>query len=218
VRRTLLSAAAGLAGAAAVTASGWALQAAALPPPEHADRIAADASAWLHDYRLVVDVFHVDHRRLKGACLRGWFPSRTGVKTQASLLSLRAGPVFRLSGRQRSVLERGPETRGEHTRLLALAGCSGPLARALAAAAQSGWDLSVERGFAANQPAVKLKLGRGRHEHIAVYVSPSTYRPLVAIVVRKQRAVTARIYLNRITPRLLHRFRFPPEGIGSRHL
>lgn len=217
MRRTLLSVAAGLAGDATVTASGWALQAAALPPPEHADRIAADASAWLHNYRLVVDVFHVDHRRMKGACLRGWFPNQTGVKTQASLLSLRGGPVFRLSERRRAVLESGPEIRGEHVRLLALAGCSGALARVLASAAQSGWDLSVERGFAADQPAVKLKLDPGRHEHIAVYVSASTYRPLVAVVVRKHRAATARIYLNRITPRLLHRFRFPPESIRRPH-
>lgn len=209
MRRTLLSVAAGLAGAAAVTASGWALQAAALPPPEHADQIAADASAWLHDYRLVVDVFHIDHRRRKGACLRGWFPNQRGVKTRASLLSLQSGPVFRVSGRRRTVFEAGPNAQNRHVRLLALAGCSGTLARALAAAAQSGWDLSIERGFAANQPAIELKFDRGKHEHFAVYVSPSTHRPLVAIVSRDHHVATARLYLNRIGPRLLRRFRFP---------
>jgi hypothetical protein len=216
VRRTLLSVAAGLAGAAAVTASGWALQAAALPTPEHADRIAADASAWLHNYRLVVDVFHVDHRRLKGACLRGWFPNEAGVKTLGSLLSLRAGPVFELSGRRRAVLENGPGTRNDHVRLLALVGCSGKLARLLGAAAQSGWDLSSERAFAANQPAIELKLDHGRHEHFAIYVSPTTYRPLVAIVRRDHHAATARLYLNRITPRLLRRFRLPHENAPRR--
>src|SRR5262249_56901862 len=70
VRRALLSVAVGLAGAACVTASGWALPAAALPPPTPAARVAAEASAWFHDYRLVVDVFHFHHRRMTGACLR----------------------------------------------------------------------------------------------------------------------------------------------------
>jgi hypothetical protein len=209
VRKTLLSVAVGLAGAAAVAASGWALQAAALPPPAHAERVAADASAWLHDYRLVVDVFHVDHRRVKGACLRGWFPNPRGQKTQASLLSFRSGPVLRLSGRRRVVLWAGKRDRHLHVRLLALAGCSGKLSRVLAAAAQSGGDLSTERSFAANQPAIALKLDRGKREHLTVYVSPSTFRPLVVIVESDHHVATARLYLNRITPRLLRRFRFP---------
>jgi hypothetical protein len=209
VRRTLLSVAVALAGAAAITVSGWSLEAAALPAPAHADRVAADASTWLHDYRLVVDVFHVDHRRVKGACLRGWFPDPNGVKTQASLLSLRSGPVFRLSGRRRVVLRAGKRDRRLHLRLLALAGCSGTLSRFFAAAAQSGGDLSAERSYAANQPAIALKLDRGKHEHFTLYVSPSTFQPLVVIVERDHRAATARLYLNRITPRLLRRFRFP---------
>jgi hypothetical protein len=116
------------------------------------------------------------------------------------------------------VLEGGPKVGKGHVRLLALAGCSGKLAKVLAAAAQGGGDLRTERGFAANQPAIELKLDHGKHEHLAVYVSPSTYRPLVAIVVRDHHAATARLYLNPITPRVLQRFRFPPEPSRRRGL
>ena len=98
MRRALLSVVVALAGAAGVTASGWALEATALPPPKPAAFVAADASVWLLEHRLAIDVFHFEHRRFKGACLRGWFRARNGTKTQASLLSFRAGPILRLSG------------------------------------------------------------------------------------------------------------------------
>jgi hypothetical protein len=190
VRRALLSVAIGLAGAAGVAASGWALQAAALPPPTPAARVAADASVWLHEYRLVVDVFHVDHGRIKGACLRGWFRTPHHGKRRGSLLSLRSGP------RHHRRLDR----------LLASAGCSGKLAPRLAAAAQSGSDIDASRAYAANQPAIELKLKRFRHERLTLYVSPRTYRPLVAIVALHGREATARLFLNRARPSLLAHF------------
>jgi len=62
VLRALLSVAVGLAGAAGVAASGWAIQAAALPPPTPAARVAADASTWFHEHRFIVDVFHFEAR------------------------------------------------------------------------------------------------------------------------------------------------------------
>lgn len=212
MRRTLTSVAVALAGAALVTAGGWSLQAAALPPPERADRVAADASAWLHYYRLVVDVFHVRHHRLKGACLRGWFPDAEGVKTQASLLSLGSRPTVRVAGRRGVSREAGYRARRLPVRLLALVGCSGKLAQILAAAAQSGRSLHVERSYAANQPAVALTVAGTHDERLTLYVSPTTFRPLVAIAEREGRAATARLYLNRIEPRTLQRFRFPPES------
>jgi hypothetical protein len=188
-----------LAGAAAVTAGGWALQAAALPPPAHADRVAADASAWLHDYRLVVDIFHVHHRRLKGACLRGWFPGPKGGKIRASLLSLSSRPGSVPSG------------------LLPLVGCSGKLSRVLASAAQSGRHLRVERSYAANRPAIALKVDRSHDEHLTLYVSPTTFRPLVAIVEQDGRSATARLYLHPIEPGVLARFHFPREAPRRPH-
>lgn len=189
-------------------ASAWALQAAALPPPNPAARIAADASAWFHEYRLAVDVFHFDNRRVKGACVRGWIKRRNGGKVRASLLSFDAGPILRLSGKRHvSVVAARRRRRFPPGLLAADAGCSRMLARTLATAAQSGGHLTTERSYAANRPAVALELQRGREERLTLYVSPRTDRPLVAFVDLDRRQITARIYLQRATRRMLARFR-----------
>jgi hypothetical protein len=215
VRRTLTSVAVAFVGAAAVAAGGWALQAAALPSPEHADRVAADASAWLHDYRLVVDVFHIDHRRVKGACLRGWFPGPGRTTSLASVLSLGSGHVFRFTSGRRVSPGSRERDRQRPGGLMALAGCSAKLSSALASAAQSGQVLRIERGYAANQPAIALRVGRTHHERLTLYVSPKTYLPIVAVVDRGGHTATARIYLTRISPALLARWRLPRETIES---
>ena len=212
MRRALLSVAVGLAGAACVTASGWALQTAALPPPTPADRVAAEASAWFHDYRLTVDVFHFDHRRTNGACLRGWFGRIHGKKAHASLLSLESGPIYRATKGQPLALVEGHPSRRLPGPLAATAGCSGELARKLATAAQDGAHLTVSRSYAANRPAIALKISRSNDERLTLYVSPETYRPLVAIVGRNGREVTARLYLSRVKRHLLVRFRLLREA------
>jgi hypothetical protein len=207
VRRALVSVAVAFAGAAGVIASGWALQAAALPPPKPAARIAADASAWFHEYRLAVDVFHFDHRRVEGACVRGWIKRRNGRKVRASLLSFDAGPILRLSGKRHvSVVAARRRRRFPPGLLAADAGCSRMLARTLGAAAQNGGHLTTERSYAANRPAVALELQRAREERLTLYVSPRTDRPLVAFVDLDRRKITARIYLQRATRRMLARF------------
>jgi len=198
VRRALLSVVVALAGAAGVTVSGWALQAAALPPPVPADRVAADASVWLHEYRLVVDVFHVDHRRMKGACLRGWFSFPNGSIRLGARLSLKSGLVRHLSRLTRDSL--------------ALAGCSGKLLSFIAIAAQGGDRLTTERSYAAGRPAIALELDRGGEGRLTLYVSPRTYKPLVAFVDLDGEEATARLCLHRITPHLLRRFRLPPPS------
>lgn len=206
VRRALLSVIVGLAGAAAVTASGWALQAGALPPPTPAARVAAVASAWLHEYRFVVDVFHYDNRRTKGACLRGWFGRVEGRKTRGSLLSIDSGPVLRISGPRRLSLVGGRGNGILPVGLAAAAGCSRELAPVIATAAQSG-SLRASRGYAANQPAIALKVSRGNERRLTLYVSPRSYRPLVAIVAIGEHEATARLYLTRVKPHVLSRFR-----------
>jgi hypothetical protein len=210
VRRALLSVAVTLAGAAGLTASGWAIQAAALPPPTPATRVAADASTWLHEHRLVVDVFHVGRRRLKGACLRGWFPGPDGSKARASLLSLGSGRILRLPERRPPWIAAGRRD-GQPDRILALVGCSAELARALAAAAQSGGDLTAERSHAANQPAVALELEHAVGERLTLYVSPRSDEPLVAFADLHGLQATARLFLARVTPRLAGRFHEPRE-------
>lgn len=214
VRRALLSVAVALAGAASVTASGWALQAVALPPPTSATRVAADASAWFHEHRLVVDVFHVDGRRVEGACLRGWFPRPHRPKARASLLSLEAGPLL-VPERRHPWIAAGLRS-DQPSRILAFIGCSGELAPALAAAAQTRDHLTTERGYAANQPAVALEVLHGRQERLTLYVSPRSYRPLVAFVDLEGRKATARLYLARMKSSLLGRFHLLPPGREER--
>ena len=208
VRRALLSVAVALAGVAGVVASGWALQAAALPPPKPAARVAADASVWFHDYRLAVDVFHFDHHRTEGACLRGWLRRRNGSKTHESLLSFEAGPILRVLGRRNvSVVVAHRQPRFPPALLAADVGCSRMLARTLAAAAQGAAHLTTERAYAANRPAVALELRRGREGRLTLFVSPRTNRPLVAFVDFDGQKITARIYLQRVTRRVLAQFR-----------
>jgi hypothetical protein len=212
VRRALLSVAVALAGAAGVTASGWALQATALPPPKPAAFVAADASVWLLEHRLAVNVFHFEHRRSKGACVRGWFRPRNGTKTHVSVLSFRAGPILRLSGQRRvSVIAARRRRQFPPARLAADAGCTRMLGRALATAAQSGTHLTTERGYAANRAAVALGVRRGREERLTVYVSPRTEAPLVVFVDLDGRKITTRIYLPRVTRRVLEHFRLLHE-------
>lgn len=213
MRRALVSVAVGLAGAAGVTASGWALQAAALPAPTSAARVAADATTWLHEHRMVVDIFHVDHRRSAGACVRGWFGRLHGRKVQGSLLSLEAGPIARTStGRHMRIsIVEGRPSRFLPARLAAVVGCSGELASAIDAAAQGGGHLTVARAYAANRPAVALKL-EDKHKRLTLYVSPRTYQPRVATVTIRGEHVTARLYLASVTRRLLAQFHLLREA------
>ena len=207
MRRAFVSVATAFAGVAGVAASCWALQAAALPPPKPAARVAADASVWFQEYRLAVDVFHFDHQRIKGACVRGWVPRRDGGKARESLLSFRAGPILRLWGRGRvSVVAPSRRHGFPPGRLAATAGCTRMLARRLVAAAQGGGRLTTERAYAANRPAIALELQRGRKGRLTLFVSPRTDRPLVAFVGVDRRHVTARIYLQPVRRRVLRRF------------
>lgn len=216
MRRALLSVAVAFAGAAGVAASGWALQAAALPRPKPAARVAADASVWFHEYRLVVGIFHFHHQRLEGACVRGWERGRNGSKLRTSLVSFRAGPILRVSGKRHvSVVEARRRRRFPPGLLAADVGCSRMLARTIAAAAQGSGRLTMERAYAANRPAIALEVQRGREERMTLFVSPATYRPLVAFVDLDGRKITARIYLPRVRRRVLAQFgllhRIEPE-------
>jgi hypothetical protein len=206
VRRALLSVVLGLAGAAGVAVSGWALQAAALPPPTPAARVAADASTWFHEYRLVVDVFHFDHRRTSGACLRGWFGHSHGHKARESLLSLESGTILRTLPKRRVAVFEGHPNRHLPGSLAVGAGCSLALAATLAEAAQTNGDMTVSRAYAANQPAIALKVSRGREKRLTLYVSPETRRPLVAIVAIADHEATARLYLTRVRRAVLAHF------------
>lgn len=216
MRRAILSVSIAVLATAGVAASGWALQAAALPPPKPAALIAADASEWLHDYRFAVDVFHFDHRRMKGACLRGWFRASHGPKVRESLLSLRSGTMLRASPRGRVAVAKGRAEKHLPGRLAVAAGCTGKLEGALVAAAQGGAHLTARRAYAANRPAVALEWSRGRDKHETIYVSPRTARPLVAILELGGDNATARLFLTRARPDRLKRFHLPVPRPGRR--
>lgn len=217
MRRALLSAVVGLVGALGVMAGGWALQAGALPPPTSAARVATDASNWFHEYRLVVDVFHFDHRKESGACLRGWYGDVGGHRARASVLSLESGAILRTLPKRRVGVVAGHPSPLLPGSLALASGCSRELANILARAAQTGAHMAVSRAYAANQPAIALRVSRGVDKRLTLYVAPRTDRPLVAIVALADHEATARLYLSRATPSLLAHFHLP-EAEGRRRL
>jgi hypothetical protein len=164
---------------------------------------------WFHNYRLSIDVFHAHDRRFEGTCLRHWFlrpHGRGGARRwhglrEGSLLLLSHGPVALASGRRHIVLAEGHSLPGLPASLAAAIGCTSSLAQALTAAVRQGRDLSIERTFAANQPALALELRLGQ-ERLTVYVSPLSYRPLVVIGDIRRRTAAARLHLSRLTPAL----------------
>jgi hypothetical protein len=212
VRRAFVSVVVAFAGAAGVIASGWALQAAALPSPKPAAQLAADASVWFHEYRLGIDVFHFQHRRIKGACVTTWGRRQNNRKVRTSVLAFSSGPILRVSGKRHvSVLVARRGRRFPPALLAADAGCSRLLSGALTTAAQNGGHITTERSYAANRPAIALEVQLGREERLTVFVSPRTERPLVAFVDLDRRKITARIYLQRVTRRALAQFRLLHE-------
>lgn len=202
MRRALVSVVVGLAGAAALAAAAWAVQTVALPQPARAHRVAADVGQWFHYYRLSIDVFHSDGHRFSGECLRGSYRIRGPRHVRhahGSVLALSGGPVVLLTGKRRIRLVSG-RRRSELPAFLAVAaGCTKALASEVDAAAQSNLRLRVERAYAANQPALALRLPRIRDERLTIYLSPRNDRPLVAVAAVGGRIATARLYLTRAT-------------------
>lgn len=220
VRRALVSVVVCLAGAGAVGAAGWSLQTVTLPPPARAARIAADASAWLHDYRYSIDVFHSHGRTLRGTCLRGWYHRRgqAGPFVHGSLLVLQGGPVVVDTGGRRYVrFLAGTRRHGLPAFLAIAAGCTSPLNNDLYAAIQRAGHVSVERAFAANQPALALHVPPVRGERLTIYVSPRQYRPLVVTATVGGSVTTARIHLTRATQRVQSHDRRLLERTAVRH-
>jgi hypothetical protein len=211
VRRALLSVVVGLTGAVVLAGAGWALQDVALAQPARADRVAADAAAWLRYYRLSIDVYHSDHHSIRGACLRGvYWTRRHGHwhRALASLSELAGGPVVLGTWKKHSTAHvSGRRRPGLPPLLTVAAGCTEAVANELDAAAQSGLRLRIERAYAANQPALALRLPRLRHVRLTVYLSPWDYRPLVVVAVGGGEVATARLYPAPATPARLEQFR-----------
>lgn len=196
-----------VAGAGAVLGAGWAIQAATLPPPQPATRVAANAAVSFEEHHFAVDVFHVDGRRLVAACLEGWFRAHPGAAAiRGSLVSFRHGPLLLVSMSRRVTVLRGPALPFLPGALAVAAGCPRVLAHTFGRAAEFSDRLTVERSRAASQPALALHLRRGRRERLTLYVSPRGDHPLVAIVALGGREATARIFLGHASAAALARF------------
>lgn len=215
MRSAIVTLVVGVLGAGAFLGGGLALQAAALPPAAQSARVAADAASWLLRYRLSWSSFHVDGRHVTGFCLHTWFPRRTGKLARGTILRLsdglellqNGGPIWKTAG--------GPVQPRHLPELeLQLAGCPADLGQRVAAAAQAGGDLQMERTFVAGQPALGLRLPIrhervGKHRYILnrieLYVSAQTYKPLAIKASLGRFSGAGEIRLATATPALLHR-------------
>jgi hypothetical protein len=201
-----------LAGAAALGGAAWRIQAEVLPGPALAAQAAVRANEWLRVHRLSFVVFHARHHRSEGTCLRSWYiqPHSRGRlrlwygRKDGSLLLLSHGPVVLATGSGRVVLTLGHRLRSLPTFLAVAIGCTHSIGDELIRAAQNG-GLSIERGYAANQPAFALEL-HFHNERLTVYLSPRDYRPLVVIGAEAGHIASARLYLSRLTPAEATRF------------
>lgn len=205
MRRALLSVAVALAGGGALAGAAWSVQAAGLPPPSRAGRVAADATRLLSEHRVIVDIFHLDHQRLRGICVGGWFPLPDGKKAPGSLLALQSGTQYLIAGGKVHA-DLGLRRRARLPRLAFEVGCGRNITRALLPAEQGGVHLRAERAYAAGRPAIALRLHSAHDGGFSLYVAAGTYQPLVAIVHRWGETMTARLYLAHFTPALLSRF------------
>jgi hypothetical protein len=96
--------------------------------------------------------------------------------------------------------------------MLAVVGCSGELSRVIVEVAQSGGRLTTERSYAANRPAIALEMEPAKRARLTLYVSPRTYRPLVAFAYVEGQHVTARLYMARLTGRWSRSFQVPSRS------
>lgn len=204
-----------LAGAGIVAAAAWSVQTVGLPPPSRAGRVAAVATKWLSQHRAVVDIFHVDHQRLKGICVDGWFTLRDGKQEAGSLLALQSGAQYLVAGDKVRLAYRF-HRRAKLPRLAEQVGCRRSLARELLPAEQGLFHLRAERAYAAGRPAIALRLRHGLHRRFSLYVAAETYKPLVAILHARGETITARLYLARATQALLRRFDVTRPGARYR--
>lgn len=207
---TLLVAAA-VAGAA--LGGGWVLEAAALPPPARADRIAADAAAWLLRYRVSSSTYHLGRRSGTALCRHGWFPTREGRLGRGSLLLLDGRTELLSLGGPPRVL--GPRLPGDlPVRLaLALGGCTADLGDELAGAAQNNRLPRVERAYVADRPAIALRLPRAGRARLTLYVSAASYRPVAVSASFGRHSGSARIRLVHASPALLARLSWSAPSV-----
>ena len=189
----------------ATFAGGWAVQAASLPPPEKADRVAARAVEWLLRYRLVESSFRIGRSSLlQGRCLESWFPSSGGRADRGTLLQLDDGVTIVAVPSRHLEIDGAPKgaPHGLPLAQLELAGCPRVLAPLLGALVQSGRSVHVSRAFAVGRPALAVRIPSAR-ARIVLYLAPTTDRPIAVSLTSRSYSGRGRIRLTRLTPGLL---------------
>ena len=162
--RSLLAAALGtLLIGGAVTASAWALEAAALPAPEAGDLAALNATAHLEQYRYVESSVHANGAGIvRARCLTGWFPRRGEL--------LRLGPRTTIADLGGHKLDVDGRIAANPVAYLLLAGCPTVLARTVDRLLQGGATTSTARTWF-TRPAVAVRIP-DRTAVLTLYLTP----------------------------------------------
>lgn len=185
----------------AVGAVAWRLQASGLPQPRHANLVAARATAWLLQYRLVESSFRVGRGPLlHGSCLQGWFPTRFGV-LRGTVLRLDDGTSILAIRTHRVDVEGARRPLSPRSILveLELAGCPRIIGPRLGELAQNRPGLRLHRATVDGEAALALRVPT-RLSRIVVYLQPGTYRPTALSVRSGPLRGHSRIRLTRLTP------------------
>jgi hypothetical protein len=163
VRSRLVAALGALLIAGAVTASAWALEAAALPAPEPGDLAALNATAHLEQYRYVESSVRANGAgTVRARCLTGWFPRR------GELLRLGPGPTITDLGGHK--LDVDGRLQADPVAYLLLAGCPTVLARTVDRLLQGGATTSSARTWF-TRPAVAVRIP-DRSAVLTLYLTP----------------------------------------------
>jgi hypothetical protein len=147
----------------AVTASAWALEAAALPAPEPGDLAALNATARLEQYRYVESSVRANGAAgVRARCLSGWFPRRGEL--------LRLGPRTTIADLGGHRLDVDGRLETDPVAYLLLAGCPTVLARTVDRLLQAGATTSTARTWFA-RPAVAVRIP-DRTAVLTLYLTP----------------------------------------------
>jgi hypothetical protein len=168
--------------AAALAASAFGVQVAALRHPAKGALVAAGAVKTLDEYRVTSAVEDIDGRRLSGSCFEGWFRDGRRANRRGAGAVLSDGDRIVAVGAHLVQFGRRRDPRPLARVELGLA-CPRVLGDVLAQRLAHR-EVAITRGFADGRRAYVLRFTTTR-AHATFYVDARTFAPL-AIVIRAQ--------------------------------